>query len=127
MPLTLALPWPPPANNLYPTSGRRRILSTRGQVYQIEFRAALARQVRRFEPMAGRVGYRVRFMPPDNRRRDLSNLLKALEDNLTKCQVWVDDSQVDDGHFTRGPVVKGGRVEIEIWQITPAATSAQLP
>jgi crossover junction endodeoxyribonuclease RusA len=123
--ITLHLPWPPPSNNLYPSSGGKRILSQRGRLYQSDFRIALARQLARSEPtIAGRVGYRARFMPPDRRKRDLSNLLKALEDNLTKCQVWGDDSQVDDGHFTRGPIVKGGRVEIEIWEITEEPKAA---
>lgn len=118
--VNLDLPWPPSANNLFPSrrSGRGRIMSEEGRRYVDAFAFRVRGQLRRHVMMEGRIGYRVRFSPPDKRRRDLSNLLKILEDCLTKCSVWGDDSQVDDGHFTRGPVVEGGRVEIEIWELT---------
>lgn len=117
--ITLTLPWPPTSNTLYPSSRTgRRFLSERGKRYIEQIRVALVEQLSSgHRAIAGRIGYRVRMMAPDRQRRDLSNHLKAIEDCLTKCGLWGDDSQVDDGHFTRGPIVKGGRVEIEIWQI----------
>lgn len=122
--INLTLPWPPTVNTMFPSGNRgRRFLSDRGKKYVVAVGYAFMQQVgRRHNTMTGRVGYRVRMMPPDRRVRDLSNCLKALEDSLTKCGVWLDDSQVDDGHFTRGPVVKGGRVEVEIWEITTETT-----
>lgn len=36
------------------------------------------------------------FYPPDNRRRDLDNLLKCLLDSMTAAGVYADDSQVKD-------------------------------
>jgi crossover junction endodeoxyribonuclease RusA len=123
MVINLTLPWPPSLNTLYPSlrSGRR-VMSQKGRDYQSSFRIALARQTSRSQPtLLGRIGYRMRFLPPDRRKRDLPNVIKAVEDNLTKCGVWGDDSQVDDGHFIRGPVVRGGRVDVEIWEIIEAA------
>jgi crossover junction endodeoxyribonuclease RusA len=32
---------------------------------------------------------------PDRRKRDLSNLIKAMEDAMTQAGVWGDDSQID--------------------------------
>ena len=113
--ITLDLPWPPSANNLFPTLRGRRVMSERGRIYVGKFKVAVRKQLPKHVTFLGRMCYRVRFSPPDRRRRDLSNLLKAVEDCLTKCDVWGDDSQVDNGQFLRGPVVKGGRVEIEIW------------
>lgn len=119
--LHLVLPWPPTLNTLYPTSrSGHRYLSLKGKAYAIAVRAAFLTQAASQAasmPWTGRVGYRLRFLPPDRRERDLPNHIKAIEDGLTKCGLWRDDSQVDDGHFTRGPVVKGGRVEMEVWQI----------
>lgn len=123
--IELDLPWPPTANNLFPTRRGKRVMSEEGRAYVERFAFHARGQLRHHRTLSGRIGYRVRFSPPDRRRRDLSNLLKILEDCLTKCAVWGDDSQVDDGHFTRGPVIKGGRVEIEIWEIiTTAAPTA---
>lgn len=52
--------------------------------------------------------------PPDNRRRDLDNLPKAVLDALTHAQVWPDDSQLDRLLIERVPVQKGGMIRVEI-------------
>ena len=117
--INLTLPWPPSVNTMFPSSNQgRRFLSKRGKQYVVAVGCAFMQQVGRgHNVMTGRVAYRIRMMPPDRRKRDLSNHLKAIEDCLTKCGLWLDDSQVDDGQFTRGPIVKGGRVEMEVWEI----------
>lgn len=117
MSLHITVPWPPTLNNLYPSKGKRRVMSEEGRIYQVRFRNALNKQIGNHKTLTGRIGYHMRFLVPDRRRRDLPNVIKAVEDNLTKCGVWADDSQVDDGRFTRGPVTDGGMVEVEIWEI----------
>ena len=37
---------------------------------------------------------RIQLYPPDNRRRDLDNVLKVLLDTFTIAGLYVDDSQV---------------------------------
>ena len=48
--------------------------------------------------------------PPDKRKRDIDNLLKAVIDALQHASVFPDDSQIDDLHIIRGQQVKDGRV-----------------
>jgi crossover junction endodeoxyribonuclease RusA len=45
--------------------------------------------------------------PPDNRRRDLDNLLKATLDAMQIAGVYYDDSQIDELLVIRRPVRKG--------------------
>jgi Holliday junction resolvase RusA-like endonuclease len=49
----------------------------------------------------------------DARRRDCSNILKAIEDALNGG-VWLDDSQVQAGHFYSSIDRERPRVEVEV-------------
>ena len=49
---------------------------------------------------------------PDNRCRDLDNLLKATLDALTCAGVWDDDSQIHDLRITRGKKGEAGGMMI---------------
>jgi len=54
------------------------------------------------------------FYPPDKRVWDFDNHLKALQDSLTMCKVWTDDSAISQMHCYSGVVVKGGRILLRI-------------
>lgn len=54
-----------------------------------------------------RVGVEIQAFPPDSRRRDLDNALKAVCDGLQAGRLIVDDSQIDDLRIVRGPIRKG--------------------
>ncbi|MCV5785238.1 RusA family crossover junction endodeoxyribonuclease, partial [Escherichia coli] len=45
--------------------------------------------------------------PPDNRKRDLDNLPKAVFDALTSAGFWLDDGQIDDMRVIRYQAIKG--------------------
>jgi len=77
--------------------------------------AILARVVNRSLP--GRLAIEIQASPPDNRRRDLDNILKALLDSITHARVIEDDSQFDAIGIVRLPVAKPGRVDIKIIQL----------
>ena len=110
----LLLPWPPSMNSLYPSAKNgRRFLSKRGKDYQVAVKVAL----RGLSAPSGRLAYKAVMFPPDRRKRDLSNHLKALEDCLTKCGFWEDDSLVDDLQATRGPIRRDGMVEVAVWAL----------
>lgn len=95
--------------------GTRTVLSREGRRYRASVCAALA--VRRVVRMNGRLEVRVTVCPPDNRRRDLDNVQKALLDALAKGGAYRDDCQIDRLVVERGPVTPGGKVLVEITQM----------
>ena len=74
----------------------------------------VAAQTRDVEPFAGPVLMRLRFWPPDARRRDVSNLVKLIEDSLVGA-VYADDSQIEEQAWKRMAIDRQvPRVEIEV-------------
>jgi crossover junction endodeoxyribonuclease RusA len=71
------------------------IISAKGR----EYRKAVADQVliqRGAKNLAGKLVVEIEAWRPDNRRRDLDNLLKAALDGCTHAGVWEDDSNIVD-------------------------------
>lgn len=115
MMVRLTLPWPPSVNRLWRSYRGRNILSKEGRDYYEQAKAVvLTQRGGAHWPLQGPLSLRVECYPPDRRRRDLSNLLKAPEDLLTKCGVWEDDSQLDLITIRRREPCKGGRLEVEV-------------
>lgn len=112
--LSLSLPWPPQANHYYAVVRGRKILGSAGRRYHKD---VLYRIPPGQRPLMGRLRVLFRAFPPDRRKRDLSNLLKAAEDALTKAGAWGDDSQIDDLRIVRMPVQEGGALRVEIEEI----------
>ena len=69
------------------------------------------------EPLLGSLQISVELRPPDARKRDIDNHLKALQDALEVARVYEDDAQIVDLHAWFGPKVRGGRVNVVITQI----------
>jgi crossover junction endodeoxyribonuclease RusA len=59
----------------------------------------------------------VYLYPPDNRKRDVDNILKPLLDALEHANVYENDSQIDKLCVTRMPVTKGGVCDVVITEI----------
>jgi crossover junction endodeoxyribonuclease RusA len=103
--LTIRLPYPPSANRLW-----RNVPGRTKPMRSVEYDAWLisaAWEVKRVVAMSydrkgvkGPYALTVKVCPPDRRRRDLGNLLKALEDGLVK------GGAVEDDHLCQ-------RVELE--------------
>lgn len=93
--IELTLPWPPSVNRYWRTFQGRMIISAEGRSY----RKAVADQVliqRGAKHYEGKMKVEIQAWRPDNRRRDLDNLLKAVLDACTHAGVWVDDSNIVD-------------------------------
>ena len=91
----ITLPWPPSVNHYWRNFRGRMVIGADGRSY----RRAVAEQVliqgfaRHY---TGKIKVEIEALRPDNRRRDLDNLLKALLDGCTHAGVWEDDSNIVD-------------------------------
>ena len=118
--MAYVLPWPPSVNRYWRAVGGRAILSREGRQYRVDAQAAVLSTLPRLHIDAGRVELRIMAHAPDNRRRDLDNLLKGVLDALQTAGVYTDDSQVDSLTITRGDVDRGRpRVVVQVREIEP--------
>lgn len=119
--LSLSLPYPPSVNHYYRNivvAGRpRTLISRQGRAYREEVRAVCSGVFRR--PIEGRVAVAIILHPPDRRRRDLDNALKALLDSLQHGGAFLDDSQIVRLSIRKDEAVEGGRADITIGAAPP--------
>ena len=107
------LPWPPSVNHYWRSvPGRGVLISAKGREYRQEVYARVLIQCAA-KRLAGRLRVQIAAFPPDKRRRDLDNVLKACLDALTHAGVWLDDQQIDDLRIVRG-APGGGTVQISV-------------
>jgi crossover junction endodeoxyribonuclease RusA len=106
----LTLPWPPSINHYWRHTRNGHYISAEGQAYRETVRQTMA--LRATQALSGRVAVTVTAYPPDKRKRDLDNVLKALLDALTHGGLWADDEQIDDLRIVRSDVLKPGRVQV---------------
>lgn len=90
--IILELPYPPSVNHYYRHVGPRVLISREGRNYRDVVAARIKdADVPKFD---GDVELKIQLYPPDNRRRDIDNVLKCLLDSLTFAEIYDDDSQV---------------------------------
>lgn len=113
--LELTMPWPPSMNTYWRTFQGRMIISEKGRQY----RKAVADQVliqRGAKNFAKKIRVEIEAFRPDNRRRDLDNLLKAILDGCTHAGVWVDDSNIVDLRIYWADTV-GGMLKLKVSEV----------
>ncbi|UQN04839.1 RusA family crossover junction endodeoxyribonuclease [Deinococcus sp. QL22] len=132
--LTFTLPYPPSLNSIWrsilvrftpknPNAVPYRVkvlLSEEGRNYRKAVISCVQNDGQPTTPPGARLALLLIVSPPDLRKRDLSNIPKALEDALTHAGVWADDSLIDVLTVRRAPVHPGGRAMV---QITPLTTT----
>jgi crossover junction endodeoxyribonuclease RusA len=114
--MSLLMPWPPTGNHAYTVARGRKILGDKGRTYRDEAIIEVKRQAKG-QSVAGRISVAITAFAPDNRRRDLDNLLKLPLDCLKKAGVIEDDSHIDRLTITRGPVSGAPFLEVFIGEI----------
>lgn len=109
----LTLDYPPSVNHYWRHVGTKVLISAEGRGYReavtwTVFEAGV------HKPLSDRLDVLIHVHPPDNRRRDLDNVLKSLLDACTYAKVWDDDSLIDRLELVRMPVVPKGKVVLTI-------------
>jgi len=107
------LPWPPSVNRYWRAVNGRAILSSEGRAYRN--RVILEIRAKGTMPrLTGKVRVDIEACPPDNRRRDLDNILKGSLDGLAYAGVYMDDSQIDYLRVKRGAVIANGALFVKV-------------
>lgn len=113
--IEITMPWPPSVNTYWRTFQGRMIISAKGR----DYREAVADQVlmqKAAKHYEGKLKVEIEAWRPDNRRRDLDNLLKAVLDALTHAGVWADDGLIVDLRIYWAENV-GGMLKIKVSEV----------
>jgi crossover junction endodeoxyribonuclease RusA len=109
------LPYPPSLNHYWRRVGPKTLISREGRRFRKRVLALLAPL--RLEPLVGRLAVQVEIFPPDNRRRDIDNLQKALLDALQHGGAYGDDSQIVSLLIEKRDPIAGGMARVRIRNI----------
>lgn len=113
--IVLQLPWPPSVNRYWRSVKGRVLISRDGREYRVDVQQHVRAQLPSLgTPENGRLEVVITAYPPDRRRRDLDNMLKATLDALQHAGVIADDGDIDRLAITRGQVQECGRLLVQI-------------
>jgi crossover junction endodeoxyribonuclease RusA len=104
--MIITLPWPPSVNHYWMRSGNRSYVGRKGIAFRKEVHYRCNQVDVKFEPSA-RLCVEIDAYPPDRRRRDIDNLLKATLDSLQHAGVYEDDNQIDKLCVDRKELILG--------------------
>ena len=113
--IELELPFPPSVNTYWRNFQGRMLISKKGR----EYRKAVADQVliqKGAKHYQGKVKMTIEAWRPDERRRDLDNLLKAPLDALTHAGVYMDDHLIVDLRIYWAED-KGGKLKVKVEEL----------
>lgn len=92
-----------------------RYISAEGK----RFRQAVMEEcaLQQIPSLEGRLAVHIALYPPDKRKRDVDNVLKALLDACEHAGCYDSDNQIDELHVIRQEVRKGGSCTVLILTI----------
>jgi len=107
--LKLELPYPPSINHYYLRTRNGVILGKKGRSYREEV-TILCQHAKFMFPKECKLAVAIELFPPDKRRRDIDNTLKALLDSMQHANIYADDNQIDYLSIVRCEPVPKGKV-----------------
>jgi len=107
--LKIEMPYPPTVNNYYIHTRRGVILGSKGRAYHAKIACSCLKMQNSFDKQ-DKIHLDIEVYPPDRRKRDISNLLKCIEDSLQYAKVFQDDYQINSISIARKEIVKGGKI-----------------
>lgn len=110
--LEVELPYPPSINHYWRHFRGRTLISREGRRFRSNVVAILAAM--RIQPMEGALELAAQVFPPDNRRRDIDNVQKALLDALQHGGAYADDSQIVRLSISKCSPMEGGKTLVRI-------------
>jgi crossover junction endodeoxyribonuclease RusA len=128
--VTLELPYPP-SDNHYKRPGRlcrtktgkvfqRRVNTDQTKRFYLEVCSVIRSQgVKSFD--SAPITLKVLVYPPDNRKRDIGNLMKVLSDSLQRGGLFDDDFQICGLWMVRCETMKPGKVVVRISELEEKA------
>lgn len=111
--MQIRLPYPPSINHYYRAWRNRVVISAAGVRYRRDVAAVTEGQ----QKLLGRLRLEMTVYPPDRRRRDMDNVLKATLDALQHAGLYDDDSQIDELIVKRGNKVIAGCLVVNLEEI----------
>ncbi len=102
----LILPWPPSVNRYWRRNGGRYFISSEGMKFRQDVNVICNSKKNVFVE-TDRLCMAIKAFPPDRRRRDLDNILKAIGDALQHAGIYHDDNQIDEIRIVRQPFYSG--------------------
>lgn len=114
--IEITLPWPPSVNTYWRMFKNRMIISKEGREYRVAVQEQILLQ-KAAHHLIKPLAVEIEAWRPDNRRRDLDNLLKAVLDALAHSGVYQDDSQIVDLRVYWADE-RGGMLKVKIMEKT---------
>ena len=110
------LPMPPSVNGYWLVKPKGKYLSAKARKFRSEVIAYVA-SLGRIRTHTGRIKAHITICGRDKRKFDIDNYQKAVWDALTHAKVIADDELIDELIIKRGEVIKGGRVDVELYEL----------
>ena len=111
----LELPFPPSVNTYWRHVGHKVLISAGGRRYRQDVGTAVLLAGK--PKVEGPLALRMWLYPPDLRRRDCDNSLKACLDALQHAGVYDDDNQIVRLTVERRDKVQGGKAVVRIREL----------
>jgi crossover junction endodeoxyribonuclease RusA len=109
----LTLPFPPSLNSLFATNWKTKRRHKSADYDAWIFEAGLKLNIQRPQAHPSEVAITIQLHKPDNRKRDLDNLNKAICDLLVTHGIIKDDSRIVSLHTYWDQSVNGAEITIE--------------